>query len=423
MLKKVKRILLIVLIFICFSLIATYAWYIIERAVFNNTNASNLGFGNFLLYLFGYGDIDEVNLTFKLIYSIIGIMALALLSSVFTVSLFEWKNKLIISEKMLVWDDRASEHFASIFIENKYRDIYKLTLTMHLSTGNNSVFEERFIPYVSKNSMQLINYKIETGSILYKYLRDVIKFGYNSTLTLIASYIDSGNGQEYYLCNKYQFTKDKNNQIIINNNEKVHNLDVEKKNIKEFNSLLQAENQQYADYISEEIKSDGFSIEISKAQAIRDENIDVYYGKAPTTNKKAFDTSIINPNTVITSEIHFKKKKEDDPNDFGMLLIKRPFDGDWQKYYDLNCVLTFDIYVSVGMVVSLEMKDSRGALIINPMPKFYPKSGFENYTYELNTMQREKWSDVDEMCFTVLRKDTKADNGEFSLIGCELVSN
>ena len=192
--------------------------------------------------------------------------------------------------------------------------------------------------------------------------------------------------------------------------------------MKEFKRLAFLEDGQYDEYIAEQIKSDGFPIEINKAQPIRNENINIQYGKAPATGREILDISVTNLNSVISSEINFKGKKGTDPDDFGMLLIKRPFNSDWQKYYDLNCILTFGIYVSVGIVVSFEIKDSKGVHIINPIPKFMSNDCYETYTFDLTTLPREKWNDVDELCFTVFRKDTKTDKGEFSIIGCELVS-
>jgi len=167
--KKIYRILKITGVFFAFLLSVSYIWFLIESAISPEIN--NVAYMDYLLYLLGYGELDIPDLFGKSFFSIIGLLSLTLLSSVFTVSLFDWRSKLILSDRIVVWDKNPTTHLASALLRCKQRDIYNIRINLIVHCEKDTYSEEYYIPLIPKNTSHFVDFEIAPGTALYKYLR------------------------------------------------------------------------------------------------------------------------------------------------------------------------------------------------------------------------------------------------------------
>jgi len=154
-------------------------------------------------------------------------------------------------------------------------------------------------------------------------------------------------------------------------------------------------------YIEENI----FEIDLEKANPINSDEIDLIH-KVNHQKQKS-----------VVANIHFDPAKTYRSDDFAMLCITSPFGNDWTKYYDLNCAFNFEINVSKGMCVVLELKNTKGDSIISPEPVFDGKS---SYSFKMKACRKEEWKNVREICFTVFygNMKNKTLKGSFELSKC-----
>ena len=200
--RKFKKAVITAVGFIAFVLLLSAVWYVIDVYKFacagNGLADYPDSFFSFLMFIIGYGDVATTSYKWKAIMSVIGLLSVSLLSSIFTVSLFEFRSKMSIKSKMLIGDKDKNNHFALIHIRSKWTDIYNLKLTLLVSCGNEVISEEKYIPFIPKHTDKTIYYNIAPGTVVYKYLRSFFKTGtVIPILVLTAVYTDIGNGQEY----------------------------------------------------------------------------------------------------------------------------------------------------------------------------------------------------------------------------------
>ena len=95
------KILKIILVFFLALGIIGLIWYAIELAILGKDEAA-VPFVDFVLYLLGFGDINSKDHYLQTAFSTLGLFAVTLLSSVFTVNLFDLRSKVKISPKIII---------------------------------------------------------------------------------------------------------------------------------------------------------------------------------------------------------------------------------------------------------------------------------------------------------------------------------
>ena len=141
-LKAVWRILRILLVFFLFLGMIALAWYAIEAATAGK-GESAVPFVDFILYLLGFGDVDSKDHYLQTVFSTLGLFAVTLLSSVFTVSLFDLRSKVRISPKLIV----KSKNRACLQLNTAGKDVYKLTATLIAKCGQDITTEAELFPF------------------------------------------------------------------------------------------------------------------------------------------------------------------------------------------------------------------------------------------------------------------------------------
>ena len=143
--KRIKKLVLIVSVFIISAIALSLIWYSFDYFDYISS-VENVGkyphsFFEFLQYIIGYGEVDVKNPIVKTVMSVAGLLFVALLSSVFTVNLFEWRNSASISSKFVVCDDQWNQSFACVQLKSNLKDIYNIRVTLIMSCGSTVLSE------------------------------------------------------------------------------------------------------------------------------------------------------------------------------------------------------------------------------------------------------------------------------------------
>ena len=128
--KAIWKISKIILSFFLALAIIALIWYGAELATCQNGEEA-VPFIDFILYLLGFGDIDSKDHYMQTLFSTLGLFTVTLLSSVFTVSLFELRSKVKISKKIRI----ESKNRATLELKAAGKDIYNLSATLISKCG------------------------------------------------------------------------------------------------------------------------------------------------------------------------------------------------------------------------------------------------------------------------------------------------
>ncbi len=414
--KAVGKIVKIVVVFLTSLVVISFVWYKIEVGRLD-APSQNIPFIDYVLYLLGYGEVDIENHYSKTFFSVLSLFVLTLLSSVFTVNLFELRGKVKVSPKMLVWDKQNIHHFASIAMKSNGKDIYNMKITLILSDGNKVKTEEKYIPFIPKRTSRIVDFKIAPGTVCYDYLRSVVKGSMGSPILLTTvTYTDIDNGQEYTICKKYNYTKNKG--IIFDSNS-ILARDYDNVSYRLFNKIV-GDGNEIDTKTKTFIEKNSFPISLKKANPINAEDIDLSYGySSDNPNGITFPSD-----KALCAKVHMDSKDKYEGKDFTMVCLSRPLDGDWSSYYDMGCRLTFDCLVKGDISLTLEFKyfDSDTREIQKYTHVFSDQDGFESYSLNLNKFNRESLKNVHELCFTIFYEDVNVANptGAFVITNCML---
>lgn len=390
--KAIWKILKIVLVFFLSLVIIAILWYGIEIATLGRDETA-VPFVDFILYLIGFGDIDSKDHYLQTAFSTLGLFAVTLLSSVFTVNLFDLRSKVKISPKMII-DDK---NLARLKLNTTGKDVYNLTATLISKCGQDVTTDEQVFPFIAKKSSQELDFEIVPGTPIYKYLRATyLKTDLESQLILTISYTDIESGQEYAMAQKYQYSTSKNRDIIFSRDaSSIHN-------------------DGFENIIRESITGNTFGINLASIWPCEAEDIDISYGyqdpKVTLSHKQAFQANV-----------HMNGRRTYEPYTFTMAVTSDLLGNDWTTYYDLGCALKFDYMIEGDIAVTMELKYGADNVIKHEQ-KLRPKSNFQTYVLKLQQLSYEELRNVRELCFTVFYKDVDSENptGNFIIKNCVL---
>lgn len=363
--KAILRILKIILTFFACLFAISLIWYIFESQKINS--AEKIPFIDFVLYLIGYGDLDIYDHYSQTVFSVISLFTLTLMSSVFTVSLFEIRSKARLLPNINITETNGI-YTAEANLKTSGKDIYDVTATMIVKTDNDLLSEEIYIPFVARKSTQKIPLSFEVGSPLYKYMRAVLENKASETPIIITlSYIDMDSGQEYKSCGKFIYGGEKEN-FTYSHKELAPDV---------------------KDYLVNKV----INLNLVMAESINSEDIKLTFTKGGLGR---FDM-----NAAVSMTTH----QSYDPGSFVMACINDLPDTDWRKYADIGYALTFDYYVKGNMTVTMELKYGEGNTKVF-RDKLRPSAKDQHYCLDLKSekLNYESLANVRELCFTVFTR-------------------
>lgn len=381
--KAILRILKIILTFFACLFAISLIWYIFESQKINS--AEKIPFIDFVLYLIGYGDLDIYDHYSQTVFSVISLFTLTLMSSVFTVSLFEIRSKARLLPNVNITETNGI-YTAEANLKTSGKDIYDVTATMIVKTDDDLLSEEIYIPFVARKSTQKIPLSFEVGSPLYKYMRAVLENKARETPIIITlSYTDIDSGQEYKSCGKFIYGGEKEN-FTYSHKELAPDV---------------------KDYLVNKV----IDLSLVTAESINSEDIKLTFTKGGLSR---FDM-----NAAVSMSTH----QSYEPGSFVMACINDLPDTDWRKYADIGYALTFDYYVKGNMTVTMELKYGEGNTKVF-RDKLRPSSKDQHYCLDLKSekLNYESLANVRELCFTVFYKDTDptSHKGNFTIKNCTL---
>ena len=381
--KAILRILKIILTFFACLFAISLIWYIFESQKINS--AEKIPFIDFVLYLIGYGDLDIYDHYSQTVFSVISLFTLTLMSSVFTVSLFEIRSKARLLPNINITETNGI-YTAEANLKTSGKDIYDVTATMIVKTDDDLLSEEIYIPFVARKSTQKIPLSFEVGSPLYKYMRAVLENKDSETPIIITlSYTDIESGQEYKSCGKFIYGGEKEN-FTYSHKELAPDV---------------------KDYLVNKV----VDLSLVTAEPINSEDIKLTFTKGGLGR---FDM-----NAAVNMTTH----QSYDPVSFVMACINDLPDTDWRKYADIGYALTFDYYVKGNMTVTMELKYGEGNTKVF-RDKLRPSAKDQHYCLDLKSekLNYESLANVRELCFTVFYKDTDptSHKGNFTIKNCTL---
>lgn len=420
--NKLKKIALIFSVFIAFAFIVSGIWYWIEYNQYTSvqTTKSNYPYtlNEFFLYVIGYNDIDAENQIGKSIFSLICLLGTTLLSSIFTVSLFEFRSKLLLNKKAIIWQDTDDNKVVSFSIESKNYDLYNVVVSLNISYGIHHYQEERTITYLPKKKCLPIDFDIKVGSVPYRYLRNYFKDEISDTIMVcMVSYVDSESGTSYTICSEYSIDDiGKKSTIIFNQNPMFKN-DYDGFTKDQYKNSLLACDDEFKQSIKEYILNN-VVFNLCNVQAIRAENINLFTnsyhdrrgGKEDDPNANAF-----------YAKVHFDSEIQN-KDDYGMILLNYDPNFNWQYYYENNAVIMFDIFVKGPITVVFEIKGSEKKRYDKTVEElsFNATREYMHIEFNLQKISENDWSKITELCFTVFDR-TLDRKGSFSVKNFEIV--
>lgn len=390
--KAIWRIVKIILVFFLSLAIIAFAWYAVEIATLEKAETP-VPFIDFILYLLGFGDLDSNDHYLQTLFSTLGLFSVTLLSSVFTVNLFELRSKVKIAPMIIV----KSKNCASIMLKASGKDVYNLTATLIAKCGNEVSTDEQVFPFILKKTLQELEFDIAPGTVIYKYLRTVyLKKDENPQLILKITYTDIESGQEYSMAQKYQYFGNKNRNIVFCKDKSDNH------------------NESFEKSVRESIENNTFNINLASIWPCEAEDIDISYGYQD-------DKIVLSQKETFTADIHMNSNRTYEPQTFTMAVTNDLLENDWSTYYDLGCALKFDYKIIGDLAVTIELKYGT-TNTIKYEQILHPKNKFQTFTLELQKFNREELKNIKELCFTVFYKDVnpKAPFGRFIIKKCVL---
>lgn len=408
MAERIKRILVIIISFSVAFLFVALAWFLLDAGFFirlgNGIENYPNSLSDFLLYLIGYGDIAVYSTGLKIFITMFSVLLLALLSSVLTVSLFEWQEKLKINPSAVLYKNAYDEIYGLFVISTRQRDLYDVKITLHLTVANSNYEVEKTIAYLPKNKSFPIVFKAEFGSVLYRFLKSYADNKTENTLLVcMVSYVDSKNGQNYISCKEFKLFPENGSNCIY---PVLEIIDINgKKELPSFLKQLKTKAVALKTF-DDSFCSDDYVFDLSLANKICSENI-----------KMSFE----NNNTVIKGDVKFSSETRN-PDAFGMIVLDNPYTKDWVLFKEFNGILCFDTFVEGDITLLFEFKKLDGSLIVKRIPEFKSNGEWQHFEYQLSQLSDDDLCDVKELCFTV--KDTSyLRKGAFKIKNLEISCN
>lgn len=371
--EKAKKFALTFSFLVLLFLLTTWIGYIVEIKFLGDAMYSYI---HYLLYLLGYGSLDNVNVWFRLFFSIGSLLALTLFSSACTVTWLESRRILMLNNQISISKNEDGEFVAILRLTSKKRDVYGARVSLVVNIDNKSFSEFTELAYIPKNQFSDAAFTISLNSVVYKYFNELYKNpSLVSNLVATVTYSDMLSGTEFTVFEKFSY----HNQYDFvfaktNDKECIEN----EENLK----------QEFLDYVNR-IK---FDVDLSHAQIL----------DSRKPNRESY-SSLNGFNVDFNSDISYNN------GDFQMLYVPIPEVTEWGTYHDMKCNLNIRLSITEGATVKVEIKKRDGS-IINCDKKAELTKDNASLSIELAKYQRKTWENIKELCFTVFFENVKTDD-------------
>ena len=387
---KLKKIIITFFTLVLVFLGITFVGYLIEVELLHDSGYSYL---EYLLYLLGYGSIDDSNIWFKVVFSIGSLFVLTLFSSACTVTWLESRRTLKIDDKIIVEQNSDGDYTASICLRSHNQSIYNASVTAIMNVGRESYAEEISVAYIPKKQYRFATFNIGLNSVFYRHFKEILENRPNGAeLVLAVKYSDVLSGEEYTVFKKYTHNTDHSNSDFVF----VRSLDeYDRKNISSDKDLQKT----FERYIA----AKSIPINLANAQIIDSRSSERY--KLQSDNRFS---------------VEFAKEKRYNDGDFQMLCIPVDVSDDWGIYYDMGAHLHIELEEINDIDVFVEIKNDDGRMVALAEDNMLSK---ENKVLDinLNGYRRHAWENMKEVCFTVFCSHVRDENkkAEFIIKECE----
>ena len=367
----------------------TFMGYVIETQFFSSSAYTYL---DYLLYLLGYGSIDDSNIWFKIAFSVGSLLVLTLFSSACTVTWLESRRTLKLKDSIVIHKNEDGDFVANLCLKSRAQSIYDAEVKLIINVGRESFSEVQNIAYIPRKNYRLACFDVKLNSVVYKHFKEVLENRYKGTELIVSvKYSDVLSGQEYTIFKKYSYAElgKKENDFVFANvdNYDAKNLvdDIELKN--EFKSFI-----------------------LSK-------KLDVNMQKAQIIDSTSPERLALNVSKIF--DVEFDKSKSYNGGDFKMLCIPIDLDDDWGVYYDMDANLKIELEAINDIDVFVEIKKDDGRTL---MLQENTKLSMENTVLDINlkSYRRNTWENMKEICFTVFYSNIRDENkkAQFTIKEC-----
>ena len=363
-------------IFGCFVLtfiLATCIGYFAEVRWLNDLEYT---YNDYLLYLLGYGDLENVNAVFKLVFSISSLTILTLLSSACTVTWLESKRNLVLDDHIVISKSDDNMFLAGLQLKSRKRDVFGAKVFAIVNVNGKAYSESTEIAYIPKNKCATAIFEINLNSVIYKHFRESYNKKSDVTeLVITVTYSDIISGTEYTVCEKFSCTETSNFIFCDNQTATTSSNSIET----EFNKFISQQK---------------FDVDFEEAVRIDSKLPDrIKVGRA-----ERFD---VNFNTSVNYT----------DGDFQMLFVPIPEVSNWGVYHDMKCTFQIELLIADDIDITVEIKKSNGSIL----PLHCDNKVTQNasvLTVKLEDYRRDTWEDIRELCLTVFKRDVRTENKE-----------
>lgn len=357
--EKAKKFVLIFTILVSIFLITTLVGYLVEIKFFGD---SNYTYVDYLLYLLGYGSLDNLNIWFRLFFSIGSLLSLTLFSSACTVTWLESRRILNLDNKILITKSEDGEFVGKIRLSSKHRDIYGAKVTLVVNISGKSFSETTEIAYIPKNQTAYALFPVELNSVIYKHFNEYkADSKVASDLVATVTYSDMLSGTEFTVFEKFSCKTDED--FAFDNGEAG-----EENNKRDFMRFVSQRK---------------FDIDFSEAQIL------------DSRSPKRYSYSKIGK-----FEVKFSSDIEYNEGDFQMLYLPVPEVTMWGVYHDMRCLLSIKASIPDGTLMRVEIKRCDGSIINTGDDSVLTKDK-GSLMINLSNYKRSTWENIKELCFTV----------------------
>lgn len=364
------------IIFGCFVLafiLATCIGYFVEVKWLNDLEYT---YNDYLLYLLGYGDLENVNAVFKLVFSISSLTILTLLSSACTVTWLESKRNLVLGNHIVISKNDDNMFLASLKLKSRKRDVFGAKVSAIVNVNGKAYSENTEIAYIPKNKYATAIFEINLNSVIYKHFHESFNKNPDVTeLVITVTYSDIISGAEYTVCEKFSCTETLN---FI-----------------------------FCDNLTATTSSN--SIETEFYKFISQQKFDIDFEEAVRIDSKLPDR--IKIDRYGRFNVNFNTRVDYTDGDFQMLFIPIPEVSNWGVYHDMKCTFQIELLIADDMDITVEIKKSNGSILpIHSTTKL--SKGMSKLTVDLSEYRRDTWEDIRQLCLTVFKRDVRTPNKE-----------
>lgn len=366
---KIKKTVITFLILVATFMLITFIGYIIEVEILNDLGYSYL---DYLIYLLGYGSIDDSNVWFKVVFSISSLFLLALFSSACTVTWLESRRTIKVDNSIFIEKDSNGDYIANVCLKSKSQSIYGAKVTVIINIGNESFSEETEIAYIPQRSFRYAKFKIGLNSVFYKHFKEILENRPDGAEIVAAiTYSDVLSGEEYRLFKKY-----------------THSTDASK----------------HPDFIFIYEHCNSSSLKSEFEEFIMCKKFDVSLKNAQIVDSKSPER--YSPEQRNIFNVEFPTDNEYSNGDFKMLCVPIDINDDWVTYYEMKSTLKIELEDINDIDVLVEIKKDDGR-VVNITEKTKLSSDNTLLEIDLTKYRKHTWENMKEICFTVFYSNVR----------------